>query len=101
MSLFGIKQATGDWVTYFDDLQDPPELLPEMINLAMKGRVDVVNTVRTSRREKTFKMFITRLTYRLINFLSDVPIVPNAGDYKLLSRRAVNTLLSELIISHI
>ena len=96
--LFGIKKATGDWVTYFDcDLQDPPELLPEIINLAMRERVDVVNTVRTSRRGENFlKMLITRLTYRLINFLSDVPIVPNAGDYKLLSRRAVNALLSDI-----
>ena len=63
----------------------------------MRERVDVVNTVRTSRRGENFlKMLITRLTYRLINFLSDVPIVPNAGDYKLLSRRAVNALLSDI-----
>ena len=72
--LFGIKKSTGDLVTYLDcDLQDPPELLPEMIKLATQKKVDVVNTVRTSRRGENFlKMFITRLTYRLINFLSDL-----------------------------
>ena len=96
--LFGIRKSTGDWVTYFDcDLQDPPELLPQMLNLAMRKRVDVVNTVRTIRRGENFlKMFITSLTYRIINFLSDVPIVPNAGDYKLLSRRAVEALLLDI-----
>ena len=96
--LFGIKKSTGDWVTYFDcDLQDPPELLPKMIKLAVQDKVDVVNTVRTSRKGENFlKMFITRLTYKLINFLSDVPIVPNAGDFKLLSRRAVEALLLDI-----
>lgn len=92
--LAGFAHASGDAVIYLDaDLQDPPELIPRMIDEWRKG-ADVVNTTRLSREGETrTKMWITKLGYRLINFLSDTDIPMNTGDFKLLSRRVVNELL--------
>lgn len=88
--LAGLKVATGDAVIYMDsDLQDPPELIPEMVEAFRKG-ADVVNMTRTERLGETrFKMWVTKMAYRLINFVSDVDIPNNTGDFKLLSRRVV------------
>ena len=92
--LAGFAEAKGDAVIYLDaDLQDPPELLPEMIARFLDG-ADVVHTTRTSRDgESAVKMWLTRKAYRVINFFSDLPMPENAGDFKLLSRRVVNHIL--------
>lgn len=92
----GLAHATGDVIVYMDaDLQDPPELIPQMIRLWKDNPgTEVVHTVRKTRiGENQFKLFITRLGYLILNRYSNVPITPEAGDFKLLSRRAVNHLL--------
>jgi polyisoprenyl-phosphate glycosyltransferase len=92
--LAGFAHASGDAVIYLDaDLQDPPELIPRMIEEWRNG-CDVVNTTRLTREgESPVKMFITKLAYRIIRFLSDVDIPMNTGDFKLLSRRVVHEVL--------
>lgn len=92
--LAGFAHASGDAVIYLDaDLQDPPELIPKMIEEWRNG-CDVVNTTRLTREgENPIKMLITRLAYRLLGFLSDVDMPMNTGDFKLLSRRVVSEVL--------
>ena len=90
----GLKHARGDAVVYMDaDLQDPPELIPQLLKKFAEGN-DVVHTTRTKRHgENAFKMWLTKQAYKLINTVSDIDIPENTGDFKLLSRRAVDQLL--------
>lgn len=93
--LAGMAAAGGDAVIYMDsDLQDPPEVIPSMLERWQKG-ADVVHTVRTERRgENPLKMLATRLAYRIIQLGSAIELPVDAGDFKLLSRAAVNHLLT-------
>lgn len=88
----GMERARGDCVVYMDaDLQDPPELIPEMLQ-AWKNdaRVEVVHTVRRSRAGETrVKKLVTRLGYAVLRTVSSIDLPIEAGDFKLLSRRAV------------
>jgi dolichol-phosphate mannosyltransferase len=90
----GLRYAKGDAVVYMDaDLQDPPELIPTLLEKSKQG-ADVVHTTRTKRKgENAFKMWLTRRAYKAINFVSDIDIPRNSGDFKLLSRRAVNAVI--------
>jgi len=92
--LAGFREATGDAVVYMDcDLQDPPEIIPKMIEKWENG-ADVVHTTRTIRHgENGFKMWLTDKAYQVINFMANIEIPRNTGDFKLISRRAVNELL--------
>lgn len=92
--LAGFAQSHGDAVVYMDaDLQDPPELIPKMVECFRSG-VDVVHTTRTHRDgEGPFKMWLTRKAYRLINRFSDIHLPENTGDFKLLSRKVVDEIL--------
>lgn len=92
--LAGMRIASGAAVIYMDsDLQDPPELIPQMIEEFRKG-ADVVNMTRTERLgESRFKMWVTGQAYRLINAVSDIDILTNTGDFKLLSKRVVEQLV--------
>lgn len=89
----GLDHARGDAVVVIDaDLQDPPELIPQMIGHWQAG-YDVVYAQRTSRAgESALKKTTAHIFYRLMQRLSRVKIPPDAGDYRLLSRRAVNAL---------
>jgi dolichol-phosphate mannosyltransferase len=91
----GMATSRGDAVVYMDaDLQDPPEVIPAMLDCWRQG-ADVVHTVRTHRHgENALKMAATRLAYRLIQFGSSIELPVDAGDFKLLSRPAVDHLLS-------
>lgn len=91
----GMRYAGGDAVVYMDaDLQDPPELIPELIGHWRDG-ADVVYTVRTSRRgEHRAKMWLTRLADRAIRRVSEIEVPAEAGDFKLLSRRVVDQLIA-------
>ena len=93
--LAGLKKAKGDAVIYMDcDLQDPPELIPKLIEKWLAGAA-VVHTTRTKRHgESPAKMSLTRLAYRIINMFSTISIPENTGDFKLLSRRAANEVLN-------
>ena len=92
--LAGMAAASGDAVVYMDaDLQDPPEVIPALLERWRKG-ADVVHTVRTHRRgEHPLKMLATRLAYRVIQLGSAIELPVDAGDFKLLSRAAVDHLL--------
>lgn len=90
----GLKHAKGDAVLYMDaDLQDPPELIPKLLEQLNNG-ADVVHTTRTRRKgEIAFKMWLTNQAYKIINFVADINIPQNTGDFKLLSRRAVDKII--------
>ncbi len=89
----GLNHARGDAVVVIDaDLQDPPELIGSMIQAWCRG-ADVVNMRRASRAGETkLKRATAHLFYRVINRLSEVPIPADVGDFRLLSRRAVDAL---------
>jgi glycosyltransferase involved in cell wall biosynthesis len=92
--LAGMAAAGGDAVVYMDaDLQDPPELIPSLVERWRAG-ADVVHTVRTRRKgESPLKMTATRIAYRIIRLGSSIDLPIEAGDFKLLSRAAVDDLL--------
>ena len=91
----GLRHASGDAVVYMDtDLQDPPELIPTLVARWREG-ADVVYTVRTARQgESPWKMRVTRAAYRAIQMASEIEMPVEAGDFKLLSRRVVDHLLT-------
>ena len=94
--LAGFKHSKGDCVVYLDsDLQDPPELLEKLIKKYEAG-AEIVHTVRTKRLgESKFKIVITKFAYKIINYLSDINLPTEAGDYKLISKRALNKILEQ------
>lgn len=89
----GLKAASGDAVVPMDvDLQDPPELLRQMVERWREG-AQVVNAKRTDRSQDTlFKRSSSRLFYKAINTLSEHPIADNVGDFRLFDRVAVDAL---------
>src|SRR4051794_13618824 len=91
----GLEHARGDAVAMLDgDLQDPPELLPQMLAHWRSGS-DVVSAVRTDRAgESRVKLTTARWFYRLFAKLSDLDLTQDAGDFRLLDRRALDSLLS-------
>jgi glycosyltransferase involved in cell wall biosynthesis len=91
----GLEHAAGDAVVIIDaDLQDPPEVIPEMIARWRDG-YHVVYGMRTDRPGETaFKLWTAKLFYRFINRLSKVQIPLDVGDFRLLDRRVVDVLLA-------
>jgi glycosyltransferase involved in cell wall biosynthesis len=89
----GYDRATGDAVVCMDaDLQDPPEVVLEMIRHWREG-ADVVYGVRARREgETTFKLWTAKLFYRLIRAMGAEYVREDAGDFRLLSRRSVEAL---------
>jgi polyisoprenyl-phosphate glycosyltransferase len=89
----GIDEAAGDAVVLIDsDLQDPPEMIPHMVEKWREGN-QVVYGVRTSRPgESHFKLVTAKLFYRMINVISDVPIPLDTGDFRLMDRCVVEVL---------
>jgi glycosyltransferase involved in cell wall biosynthesis len=91
----GLDHASGDPVVMLDaDLQDPPELIPTMLDHWRAG-CDVVYAVREHRAgESRFKLSTARWFYRLFDKLAQVELQPNSGDFRLLDRRPLDALLS-------
>jgi len=89
----GLDHAKGQAAILLDaDLQDPPELIPEMLKAWRKGN-DVVNMKRKERLGETkFKKLSAHLYYRLLARLCDVPIEKDVGDFRLLSRNVVDEI---------
>ena len=87
----GMDAARGDAVVTMDgDLQDPPELIPELVTKWREG-YDVVYAVRSHREGETkFKLWTASLFYRLIRRMTPIAIPEQAGDFRLLSRRAAD-----------
>ena len=94
--LAGFRNAKGDAIVYLHtDLQDPPEIIPDLIKKHEEG-FDVDHTIRTKRKgESKFRMLVTRIAYLLINILSDINLPIEAGDYKLISRKALDKILNQ------
>jgi dolichol-phosphate mannosyltransferase len=91
----GLDHARGDAVVMLDaDLQDPPELIPKMLDNWSAG-IDVVYAVREQRDgESRFKLATARWFYSLFDRLAQVELQHNSGDFRLLDRRALDALLS-------
>lgn len=89
----GIDYADGDAVVPIDaDLQDPPEVIPLMVEKWLEG-FDMVLAVRSDRSTDTlFKRLTSNGFYRLAGWLSETPIPANAGDFRLMDRCVVNAL---------
>ncbi|WP_026506882.1 glycosyltransferase family 2 protein [Butyrivibrio sp. MC2013] len=94
--LAGLNYANGDYIVIMDvDLQDPPSLLPEMFSYIMSGEYDSVATRRVNRKgEPPIRSFFARRFYHLINKLSNADIVDGARDYRLMTRRFRDAVLS-------
>jgi glycosyltransferase involved in cell wall biosynthesis len=90
----GLDHATGDAVAMLDsDLQDPPELIPKMVDAWREGS-DVIYAVREARAGETrFKLATAHAFYRLFRRLSDVDLTPDSGDFRLMDRRALDVVL--------
>lgn len=89
----GLDHCDGDAVVVIDaDLQDPPELIPQLV-AAWRGGCDVAYAVRDTRDgESSIKKFTSAAFYRTMERLSDTPMPRDTGDFRLLSRRAVMAL---------
>ena len=92
----GLEAATGDYVAIMDvDLQDPPELLPGMLQSIEKEGYDCVATRRVTRKgEPLIRSFFARQFYRLINRISKTEIVDGARDFRLMTSQMVDSILS-------
>lgn len=92
----GLKHAVGDYVAVMDvDLQDPPELLPEMYRILEEEGYDSVATKRSTRTgEPKFRSFLSESFYKVINKISKTEIVNGARDYRLMRRNMVDAVLN-------
>jgi dolichol-phosphate mannosyltransferase len=90
--LAGLEYSSGDCVAIIDaDLQDPPHLIPKMVDLWRSG-YDVIYAVRKKRKESLFKRFAYFTYYRLQANLSEINIQVDSGDFSLIDKRLVNIL---------
>ena len=91
----GLKYITGDAIVIIDaDLQDPPEIIPEMLKLWESGN-DVIYGKRKSREgESKFKLLTASMFYKTLNMLSDVEIPKDTGDFRLVDRKFVEVINS-------
>lgn len=92
----GLQAAKGDYVATLDaDLQDPPSLLPDMLDTLLTGEYDCAATRRTTREgEPPVRSWFAHKFYQIINRMSDTEIVDGARDFRLMSRKMVDAVLS-------
>ena len=92
----GFQRAKGDVVITMDaDLQDPPALLPQMLDTLLPGEYDCAATRRTTRKgEPPLRSWFARKFYQIINKMSDTEIVDGARDFRLMSRKMTDAVLS-------
>ena len=89
----GLKFVTGDAIVIIDaDLQDPPELIPEMLKLWEDGNEVIYGKRKTREGESHFKLFTAKMFYKTLNALSDVEIPKDTGDFRLVDRKVVDTI---------
>ncbi|MBO5341808.1 MAG: glycosyltransferase family 2 protein [Lachnospiraceae bacterium] len=92
----GMKEATGDYVVIMDaDLQDPPELLPQMYEAVTKEGYDCAATRRVDRKgEPVIRSMFARLFYRIMNKIAKIDMVDGARDFRFMKRVMVDAILS-------
>ena len=89
----GMDYATGDCIIFMDaDLQDPPELIPELLKWWEEGYDDVYAKRKSRKGETWLKKFTSKMYYRVLQSLTNVEIQKDTGDFRLLDRRCVNAL---------
>jgi glycosyltransferase involved in cell wall biosynthesis len=91
----GLSHAEGEYIGLMDvDLQDPPDLIPEMLDTLRQGEYNCVATRRVSRKgEPPIRSFCARAFYKLMRKISDVEIMDGARDFRLMTRQYVDSLL--------
>jgi dolichol-phosphate mannosyltransferase len=92
----GIDFASGDYICFIDaDMQDPPELIPNMLNLMKEDNANVVYGIRKSRSGETaFKKLTSKLYYRIFNLFSDIEIPVDTGDFRIIDKQVANVIKS-------
>ena len=92
----GLQKATGEYTAVLDaDLQDPPSLLPQMLNTIQIEGYDCVATRRITRKnEPPIRSFFARLFYKIMGGLSNVPVVDGARDFRLMTRKYKDAVVS-------
>lgn len=91
----GLKEVTGDAIVIIDaDLQDPPELIPDMLQLWEQGNEVIYGKRKTRKGESHFKLFSAKMFYKALNILSDVEIPRDTGDFRLVDRKVIDTINS-------
>ena len=89
----GLDYATGDCVIFMDaDLQDPPELIPELVKYWEDGYDDVYAKRRSRKGETWLKKFTSKMYYKVLQKTTKIEIQKDTGDFRLLDRRCVNAL---------
>lgn len=93
----GLDKAAGDLVVVLDaDLQDPPELISDMLDLMKEKSVDVVYGVRKRRDGESFiKKITAKIFYKIVNALGEIHLPENSGDFRLMSRRVVTAICAQ------
>ena len=90
----GLDYAQGDCVIFIDaDLQDPPELIPELIKYWEEGYDDVYARRRSRKGESFLKKFTSKMYYKVLQKMTRIEIQRDTGDFRLLDRRCVNALI--------
>lgn len=94
----GLSKTNGDFISVMDvDLQDPPSLLPHMLEAILKEGYDCAATRRVTRKnEPPVRSFFARKFYKIMGKLSDVPVVDGARDFRLMTRKYKDAILSLL-----
>ena len=94
----GLSKANGEFISVMDvDLQDPPSLLPQMLEAILKEGYDCAATRRVTRKnEPPVRSFFARKFYKIMGKLSDVPVVDGARDFRLMTRKYKDAVLSLL-----
>ena len=91
----GLKEVSGDAIVIIDaDLQDPPELIPDMLKLWEEGNEVIYGKRKTRKGESAFKLLTAKMFYKTLNALSDVEIPKDTGDFRLVDRKVVDIINS-------
>ena len=89
----GIKHVTGDAVVIIDaDLQDPPELIPDMLKYWEDGNEVIYGKRKTRKGESALKLLTAKMFYNTLNKLSDVEIPKDTGDFRLVDRKVIDVI---------
>ena len=89
----GIKYVTGDAIVIMDaDLQDPPELIPDMLKLWEDGNEVIYGKRNTRKGESAFKLLTAKMFYSFLNAMSEVEIPKNTGDFRLVDRSVIDVI---------